>query len=130
MSAKSFNKQQGFTFVEVLVATAILAFLVVGVMTMTTAHIKTNSFAIHHTKAVQLAEESIERFFHMDYSAIQTFGTVTEAYGNIDNYPEFTRTTTATMIDADNYRVTSTVRWRSQGVNSNPIILSFIRTLS
>jgi prepilin-type N-terminal cleavage/methylation domain-containing protein len=129
MSAKCFNKRNGFSFIEVLVATAILAFLVVGVLTMTTAHIKTNSFAIHHTKAVQLAEESVERFLRMDFSLVQTFGTVTEAYGNIDNYPEFTRTTNSTMIDADNYRVTSTVRWRSQGVDSNPIILSIIRTL-
>jgi prepilin-type N-terminal cleavage/methylation domain-containing protein len=129
MSAKCFNKQNGFSFIEVLVATAILAFLVVGVLTMTTAHIKTNSFAIHHTKAVQLAEESVERLLRMDFAGVQTFGTVTEAYGNIDNYPEFTRTTSSTMIDADNYRVISTVRWRSQGVDSNPITLSIIRTL-
>lgn len=129
MSAKCFNNNEGFTFVEVLVAAGLLAFLVVGVLTMTTAHIKTNSFAIHHTKAVQLAEESVERFLRMDFTAVQTFGTVTAAYGNIPDYPEFTRTTTSTMIDADNYRVTCTVRWKSQGVDSNPIILSIIRTL-
>jgi len=129
MSVKCFNKKEGFSFIEVLVATAILAFLVVGVLTMTTAHIKTNSFAIHHTKAVQLAEESVERFLRMDFAAVQTFGTVSEAYGNIANYPDFTRTTTSTMIDADNYQVTSIVRWRSQGIDSSPITLSIIRTL-
>jgi prepilin-type N-terminal cleavage/methylation domain-containing protein len=129
MSAKCFNKQKGFTFVEVLVAAGLLAFLVVGVLTMTTAHIKTNSFAIHHTKAVQLAEEQVERLLRMDFSGVQTFGTVSEALGSIPNYPEFTRTTSAVMINADNYRITSSVRWRSQGVDSNPITLSIIRTL-
>ena len=114
---------------EVLVAAGLLAFLVVGVLTMTTAHIKTNSFAIHHTKAVQLAEEQVERLLRMDFAGVQAFGTVSEALGTIANYPEFSRTTTATMINAENYRITSTVRWRSQGVDSNPIILSVIRTL-
>lgn len=130
MSAKYFNKQDGFSFIEVLVATAILAFLVVGVLTMTTTHIKINSFAIHHTKAVQLAEEAVERLLRMDFTAVQTFGTVTEAYGSIESYLDFSRIISATMIDADNYRIMATVRWRSQGVNSSPITLSIIRTLS
>ena len=130
MSAKYFNKQDGFSFVEVLVATSILAFLVVGVLTMTTTHIKINSFAIHHTRAVQLTEDAVERLRRMDFTAVQTFGTVTEAYGSIENYSDFTRTISATMIDADNYRITATVRWRSQGVDSSPITFSIIRTLS
>jgi len=130
MSAKYFNKQEGFSFVEVLVATAILAFLVVGVLTMTTTHIKINSFAIHHTRAVQLAEDAVERLRRLDFTTVQTFGNITEAYGSIENYPDFTRTISASMIDADNYRITATVRWRSQGVDSIPITFSIIRTLS
>ena len=129
MSAKCFNNQSGFTFVEVLVAAAIMIFLVVGVMTMTTSHIKINSFALHHTKATQLAEEAVERLLRMDSTALQSFGTTTEAYGTMANYPDFTRTISATMVSMDNYRITATVRWRSQGVDATPVLLSVIRTL-
>lgn len=129
MSAKCFNNSKGFTFVEVLVAAAILIFLVVGVMTMTTSHIKINSFALHHTKAVQLAEEAVERLFRMDSAALQSYGTTTEATGTMANYPEFNRTISATMIDMNTYRITATVRWRSQGADSIPVRLSVIRTL-
>lgn len=129
MSAKCFNNQKGFTFVEVLVAAAIMIFLVVGVLTMTTSHIKINSFALHHTKAAQLAEEAVERLMRMEAAALQTYGTTTEAYGTMANYLEYTRTVSATMISMDNYRITATVRWRSQGVDSVPVRLSVIRTL-
>ena len=129
MSAKCFNKQEGFSLIEVMVSVAILSFLVVGVLTMTTSHIKINSFALHHTKAVQLAEEAVERLLGMDFTALQTYGSTSEDLGTMANYPDFFRTISVTMIDVDNYRVTATVRWRSQGVNSRPVILSLIRTL-
>jgi Tfp pilus assembly protein PilV len=129
MSAKCLNNQKGFSFIEVLVAATILIFLVVGVLTMTTSHIKINSFALHHTKAVQLAEEAVERLLRMDPTALQTFSTTTEATGTMANYPDFSRTISATMIDMNNYRITAVVRWRSQGVDSTPVLLSVRRTL-
>lgn len=129
MSAKYFNKLSGFSFIEVLVAAGIMALLIVGVMTMTTAHIKTNSFAIHHTKATQLAEESVERLMRVEFAVLQTFSSTVENFGQIENYPDYARTINVTVIDAENCRITAEVRWRSQGVNSRPIRLSVIRTL-
>ena len=129
MSVKYFSDKSGFSFIEVLVAAAILALLIVGVLTMTTAHIKTNSFAIHHTKAVQLAEEAVERLLRVDFTDLTGFSTTVENFGQIENYPDYSRTISVIVIDAENCRISASVQWRSQGINSRPIRLSIIRTL-
>ena len=43
VSKKPSNKQNGFSLIEVLMTATLFTFLVVGVLTMTTMGIKTNS---------------------------------------------------------------------------------------
>jgi prepilin-type N-terminal cleavage/methylation domain-containing protein len=122
------SNQKGFSFIEVLISITILALIVVGILTMTTVHIRSNSFAQHHTKAVQLAEEGVENMMRIDFDQLATYGTQSDAYGTIPTYPDFARTTTATAIDPNNYRLTAQVTWISQGRNSSPVTLTVLRT--
>ena len=125
------NNKKGFTFIETLVSVTILSFIIIGVLTMTTVHIKMNSSALHHTKAVQLAEEGVEMLLRLDSSLLSGYYTPgkTENFGTIKKYPEFSRTITVNQIDMDNYTIISSVIWRSQNINSKPLILSMRRTL-
>ena len=124
------SKQGGFSFIEVLISITILAFVIVGVLTMTTVHIKTNNFALHHTKAVQLAEEGIERLMRIDFDTARTYigNPIVEAYDTIPKYAEYTRTITVSNIDNDNVTITTQVRWKTQGLNSNPVTMQVLRT--
>ncbi len=61
------SKSRGFTLVEVLISIALLTFLAVGILGMTTVTINSNSFIQHHTKAVQLAESGLEELRRVDY---------------------------------------------------------------
>jgi prepilin-type N-terminal cleavage/methylation domain-containing protein len=130
--------QKGYSFIEVLMSVSILALVIVGVLTMTTVHIKTNSFALHHTKAVQLAEESVERLMRIDFNLLAGMvgSDQVEAYGTMDKYLDFTRTVSVAAPPAwtglpnngNNYLITARVRWRSLGQNSMPVTLAVVRT--
>ena len=97
---------------------------------MTTVHIKTNNFALHHTKAVQLAEGGVERMMSIDFDTVRTFidNPIVEAYDTIPKYAQFTRTIHVFDIDEDNVTISVEVRWKSQGVNSNPVTMQILRT--
>ncbi len=123
------NNKKGFTFIETLVSVTILSFVIIGVLTMTTVHIKMNSFALHHTKAVQLAEEGIEALLRIDPLLLPGFGSKKEGFGDIEKYPDFSRTITVQNIDMDNYTIISSVIWKSQNIDSKPITFSVRRTL-
>jgi len=128
---KILNNKKGFTFIETLVSVSILSFIVIGVLTMTSVHIKMNSFALHHTKAVQLAEEGVEMLLRLDPTILPGYYDPgqTETFGTIVKYPDYSRTITVNQIDMDNYRITCSVIWRSQRLNSKPLVLSMLRTL-
>lgn len=137
MSQKILNDKRGFSLIEVLMAISIFAFLVVGVLTMTTMGIKSNSYAQHHTKAVQLAESSMEMLRRVDYNdVLQYFNGVSHSvdtpsgvtiypvseYGSIPQYVEFRRVLLVNYTPTvSTLRVTIT--WRSQGVDSFPVVL-------
>ncbi len=130
---KILNNKKGFTFIETLVSVTILSFIVIGVLTMTSVHIKMNSFALHHTKAVQLAEEGVEMLLRLDPSVLPGYYDPgqTEDFGTIVKYPDYSRTITVKIDpgDMNNYRITCSVIWRSQRLNSKPLVLSMLRTL-
>lgn len=139
MSKKNslFHYKRGFSLLEVLMAITLFAFLVVGVLTMTTMGIRTNSYAQHHTKAVQLAESTMEMMRRVDYNdvlpefdgvsdEVTTASGITihpvEPYGSIAKYGEFRRVSQVNWAtDISLLRVTIT--WRTQGTESIPIVL-------
>ena len=137
MSKKFLNNNRGFSLIEVLMAITLFAFLVVGVLTMTTMGIKTNSFAKHHTKAVQLAASSMEMMRRVDYNTVLPYfngisNIVTTPsgvtifpvsdYGSIPHYSEYRRVLLVTG-NPDIRTLKATITWRSQGATSMPIVL-------
>ncbi|MCX6555876.1 MAG: prepilin-type N-terminal cleavage/methylation domain-containing protein [Candidatus Aminicenantes bacterium] len=138
MSKKLLNNKRAFSLIEVLMAIALFTFLVVGVLTMTTMGIRTNSYAQHHTKAVQLAESSMEMLRRVDYNnVLRYFDGISHSvitpngvtifpvseYGSIPQYMDFRRVLLVTYNpNVSSLRVTIT--WRSQDVDSFPLVLT------
>ena len=125
-SDKSGSREKGFTFIETLVSVTILLFVIAGVLTMTTVSIKTNFNQINHTRAVKLAEEAVERKLREDFD---TLAGETVDFGQIDNFPTYSRTVTVNTIDVDNKTITVSVTWRERSrAGLAPITLSMRRT--
>ena len=124
MSKKLLNNKDGFSLIEVLMAITLFTFLAVGVLTMTTMGIKTNSYAQHHTRAVQLAESGLELLRRVNYATeLSAFNGVVEDYGSLPQYGEFRRSFQVTYDPAISI-LQVTVTWRNQNVDSFPIVLT------
>jgi hypothetical protein len=125
---KILNNARGFSFIEVLTAVVLFSFLVIGVLMMTTMNIQSNSYAQHHTKAVQLAESGLELLRRVDYNnELPNYDGVSALafsdYGQIPNYPDFRRSLLVNWgTQISTLRVT--VSWRVRGANSFPMVLS------
>jgi prepilin-type N-terminal cleavage/methylation domain-containing protein len=121
---KYLNNKDGFSLIEVLMAITLFAFLVVGVLTMTAMGIKTNSWAQHHTKAVQLAESGLEFLRRVDYiTELPDYDGVVDDYGSIPQYREFRRSYQVAYAPAIS-TLQVTITWRNKGVASFPIVLT------
>lgn len=129
MSKKYLNDERAFSLLEVLVAMALFTFLVIGVLTMTTMGIRTNSYAQHHTKAVQLAESGLELLRRVNYTTeLSGFNGVVNDYNTIPNYLEYRRSFTVNYaLDISTLQVA--VTWRNHGVESIPIVLTTQRAV-
>jgi prepilin-type N-terminal cleavage/methylation domain-containing protein len=124
------TNQNGFSLFEVLIAVALFAFVVMGVMSMTVTHIQSNNISSNHSKGVQLAEEAIEKLFCLEFADLSALADnpQTEGYQQIANYPRYTRTSTVTMIDADNYLISVSVNWKGHDPN-RPVQIEVRRSL-
>ncbi len=121
---KTLNDNRAFSLLEVLVAITIFTFLVIGVLTMTTMGIRTNSWTKHHTKAVQLAESGLELMRRVNYTTqLAAFDGVVNDYGTLPQYLEYRRTFQVDYA-ADISTLRVTVTWRTQGATSFPVVLA------
>ncbi len=137
----SVQKQGGFTLVEVLVAVALLAFLVLGVMALLTTVVHQNKLAQERTVATALVSERISRLMsqpfqtasrYLNYKLIEETAlagpppTLTTDYGSIPGFPDYKRVVKLTydVPVTGMLRVETRVYWRNrqQGEKSHEIV--------
>ncbi len=112
---RKLHKNSGFTLIEVMIAIAIIAIGIFGVMSLVITVMKGNTLSKRVTTATTIAQEKLEDFKIMDYdNAVDDSGTDT-AY-NIDYYWE------ADVQDdtpaTDTKTITVDVYWSSGGTNT------------
>ncbi len=112
---RKLHKNSGFTLIEVMIAIAIIAIGIFGVMSLVITVMKGNTLSKRVTTATTIAQEKLEDFKMMDYdNAVDDSGTDT-AY-NIDYYWE------ADVQDdtpaTDTKTITVDVYWSSGGTDT------------
>ncbi|NIO09358.1 MAG: prepilin-type N-terminal cleavage/methylation domain-containing protein [Deltaproteobacteria bacterium] len=113
---KTLRNKKGFTLLEILVATTLLATALLGMAGLTAALMQGNTFSNRLTVASTLAQDQLEQMTKLGYgntAAVDT--TVTEDYNTITGHPFYKRITTT---DVDNpaagmKTITVTVSWDS-----------------
>lgn len=109
MACKLQNKK-GFTLIEVLIATLVLAIGLLSLATLAGTVIRGNSFSNKMTTATTLAQEKLEDIQRQGYSNASSS---TENYSSIAGYSAYKRiTNVATASPATGMKtVTVTVSW-------------------
>ena len=120
----------GFSLIEVLVATAILSVGLLGMVGLTVGIISSNKVSNNITTATVLAQNMMEDMQRLGYSSISSSDvTTTEDYNSISDFPTFKR---ITKIDvdapvADLKTITVTVNWYYSGKISSIILKTFLK---
>lgn len=115
------RQDPGFTVVEVLVASAILAIGLMGVATMIARSTIADSRAYYTTRASMMMEEFIENATRAQYDAA-SFGNMTNATitQNIDGIP-YTMTCTLqedTPLNENTKEMTCVTNWNNKGIQA------------
>jgi type IV pilus assembly protein PilV len=87
----------GFTLIEILIATVIITIASLGIATLTVGVIRGNSFSQRLTTATTLAQDRLEQAKKLGYSKVDDIA-ITENYGNIENYSGYKRVASVTTI--------------------------------
>ena len=85
----------GFTLIEILIATVIITIASLGIATLTVGIIRGNSFSKRLTTATILAQDRLEQVKRIGYTNAGTIAG-TENYGDIANYTGYKRVTSVT----------------------------------
>lgn len=85
----------GFTLIEILIATVIITIASLGIATLSAGVIRGNSFSKRLTTATTLAQDRLEQVKRIGYTNAGTLAG-TENYGNIANYTGYKRITSVT----------------------------------
>jgi type IV pilus assembly protein PilV len=110
----------GFTLIEILIATVIITVASLGVVSLTIGIIRGNSFSKRLTIATTLAQDRMENVKRLGYSNAGT-AAGTENYGTIANYAGYKRVTSvANNTPASNIKtINVTVYWDSDKHSAN-----------
>jgi len=90
-----FRDTNGFTLIEILIATVIITIASLGIATLTVGVIRGNSFSQRLTTATTLAQDRLEQAKRLGYIKVNDIAVI-ENYGSITNYSGFKRETTVT----------------------------------
>jgi type IV pilus assembly protein PilV len=85
----------GFTLIEILIATVIITVAFLGVMSLTVGVIRGNSFSKRLTTATTLMQDQLEDIKRLGYSNVGT-AEGTQDYGAIENFTGYKRVVTVT----------------------------------
>lgn len=128
------GKETGFSFIELLIAISLMAFLIVGVLSMNSAYIKFNQSNRYYSTAVQLAENGIESYMRLPYAVLFAGKSDAQGFGQIPGFANYTRAITVENYTATTCTIRSRAAWRAGGstnaVDPNhwPIELIVVRT--
>ena len=90
MTMKTLRNKKGFTLIEILVATTLLATALLGMAGLTAALMQGNNFSNRLTVASTLAQDRMEEMTKLGYGNTAVADTtVTENYNSIPNFPFF-----------------------------------------
>ena len=123
MTMKILQNKKGFTLLEILVATTLMAVALLGMAGLTAALMQGNNFSNKLTVASTLAQDRMEDLTKLGYANTAVADTtVTEDYNSIPNFPFYKRVTTT---DVDNpaagmKTVTVTVFWAADAHSVAP----------
>ena len=92
---RMFRDTNGFTLIEILIATVIITIASLGIATLTVGVIRGNSFSQRLTTATTLAQDRLEQAKRLGYIKVNDIAVI-ENYGSITNYSGFKRETTVT----------------------------------
>jgi type IV pilus assembly protein PilV len=95
MNKKPLQETNGFTLIEILIATVIITIVSLGATSLTVGIMRGNSFSKRLTTATTLAQDQLEDVKRLSYANVGT-AAGTQNYGTIANFGGYKRVVTVT----------------------------------
>jgi type IV pilus assembly protein PilV len=95
MNTKPLQETNGFTLIEILIATVIITIVSLGATTLTVGIMHGNSFSKRLTTATTLAQDRLEDVKRLGYTNVGTAAGI-QNYGTIANFSGYKRVVTVT----------------------------------
>jgi type IV pilus modification protein PilV len=116
------TRQDGFTLVEVLVATAIASIGFLGLAATHVASVRATAVGRNVSIATNMAAEHIESLRRMDFDEVVSVSPTSETRSNLS----FTRSTTVAALGATSKKVTMNVGWTDQFGSHNVQLITVV----